>query len=82
MVASDLWKGAVMLTMGATLKREFRLRFEPLRRHLIPYEFPCDSRGQVDVDALDDGSLLQYLYVRGLLNIDYCLPRMVDDASL
>jgi hypothetical protein len=60
---------------------EFRLRFEPLRRHLMPYEFSCDSRGHVDVDALDKGSLLQYLYVRGLINLDYCLPRIVDSAS-
>jgi hypothetical protein len=69
--------------MKATSRsEEFRLRFEPLRRHLMPYEFSCDSRGHVHVDALDNGSLLQYLYVRGLINVDYCLPRMVAYASL
>lgn len=47
----------------------------------MPYEFPCDSRGHVDVNALDNDSLLRYLYVRGLINVDYCLPRMVDYAS-
>jgi hypothetical protein len=69
--------------MKATSRsEEFRLRFEPLRRHLMPYEFSCDSRGHVDVDALDNGTLLKYLHVRGLINVDYCLPRMVEYASL
>jgi len=48
----------------------------------MPYEFSCDSSGHVHVDALDNGTLLKYLYVRGLINVDYCLPRMVDYASL
>jgi hypothetical protein len=68
--------------MKATSRsEEFRLRFEPLRRHLMPYEFSCDSRGHVHVDALDNGTLLKYLYVRGLINVDYCMPRMVDYAA-
>jgi hypothetical protein len=56
---------------------EFRLRFEPLCRHLMPYEFPCDPLGHVLSDAFDNDTLLQYLYVRGLIGLDYCMPRMV-----
>jgi hypothetical protein len=69
--------------LKATPRSEaFRLRFEPLHRHLCPYEFPCDSQGRVHSDAFDDQTLLQYLYVRGLIGVDYCLPRMVVGESL
>lgn len=56
---------------------EFRLRFEPLRRSLVPHEFPCDPLGRVDLDAFDHRTRLLYLYVRALRGLDYSLPRMV-----
>jgi hypothetical protein len=56
---------------------EFRLRFEPLRRSLVPHEFPCDPLGHVDLDSYDDETRLLYHYVRALRGLDYSLPRMV-----
>jgi hypothetical protein len=56
---------------------EFHLRFEPLRRHLMPEEFPCDPRGHVDLDAYDNDTRMRYLYARALRGLDYSLPRMV-----
>ena len=60
---------------------EFRLRFEPLRRSLVPHEFPCDALGHVDLDSYDHRTRLLYLYVRALRGLDYSLPRMVVLAA-
>jgi hypothetical protein len=60
----------------------FELHFESLgdaRRGCI---FPCDARGQVDLDALGERQLDHYLYVRALIGREYRLPqvsRRTDD---
>lgn len=43
----------------------------------MTYEFPCDSLGHVHADAFANDTLLQYLYVRGLVGVEYRMPRLV-----
>ena len=77
-LASDSHSPRMVYGMEVTPRaEEFRLRFEPLRRSLVPYEFPCDRLGHVDLDSCDHPTRLQYLYVRALRGLDYSLPRMV-----
>jgi hypothetical protein len=68
----------VICPVNTPPSEEFRLRFEPLCRHLMRYEFPCDPFGHVHLEAFDNETLLQYLYVRALIGVDYRMPRMVD----
>lgn len=61
---------------GTPRSQDFRLCFEPFYGRLMPYEFPCDARGHVDLDAFDDDTRLRYLYARALIGLDYRIPRI------
>lgn len=62
--------------MNAPGSEEFRLCFEPYYGHILRYEFPCDARGCVDLDAFDNATRLRYLYARALIGRDFGIPRV------
>ena len=54
--------------------KRFELRFQSLFDEGRAYAFPCDARGQVDIDALGHKLRLNYLFVRTLIGRDFAMP--------
>ena len=52
----------------------YELRFSSLASEGRAYAFPCDARGQVDLDGLSDSLRCRYLYVRALVGRDFLAP--------
>jgi|KBSMisStandDraft_5_1062788.scaffolds.fasta_scaffold3130806_1 hypothetical protein len=52
----------------------FELRFHSLFSAGHDYAFPCDARGQVDMDRLSDRALKNYLFVRGAVGHEFLSP--------
>lgn len=45
----------------------YELHFEPLEDLRHACAFPCDARGQVDMDGLDDTIRRDYLFARAVV---------------
>ena len=52
----------------------FELRFDPLVDEQLPLSFPCDARGQVDLDELCDRSRCDYMFAHTLIGRHFTLP--------
>ena len=52
----------------------FELRFDPLVDEQVPLTFPCDARGQVDLDELCDRSRRDYMFAHTLIGRNFTLP--------
>ena len=54
----------------------FVLRFQPLREGegRAPMTFPCDERGQVDLDKLGEHGKLGYYFAHTLIGRDFRRP--------
>jgi hypothetical protein len=52
----------------------FELRFDPLVDEQLPLSFPCDERGQVDLDGLCDRSRRDYLFAHTLIGRNFTIP--------
>jgi hypothetical protein len=52
----------------------FELRFEPLFCHGSGFSFPCDARGQVDLDRIGERARCNYFYARSLIGRDFGRP--------
>lgn len=52
----------------------YELRFSSLASEGRGYAFPCDARGQMDLDGLSDSLRCRYLYVRALVGRDFLAP--------
>ena len=52
----------------------FELRFYPLVDEQAPLTFPCDARGQVDLDELCDRSRRDYMFAHTLIGRNFTLP--------
>ena len=68
-----------MMTSDFTSARSARyeLRFRPLRAKGAGLSFPCNARGCVDMDALEAGTLRDYLYARAVIGFEYTSPAVV-----
>lgn len=55
----------------------FELRFESLFDSGRALAFPCDERGQVELDALSERALDNYLYARAVVGREYATPAVV-----
>ena len=53
--------------------RGFQLRFDALSVNGRDLTFPCDARGNVDLDELSDGLRRTYLYAHTLIGRDYAM---------
>lgn len=54
----------------------YQLRFRPMRGQQSALAFPCNDRGCVDMDALGDAMLREYLYARAVVGMEYHAPRV------
>ncbi|MGR4869762.1 hypothetical protein ACIPRI_12945 [Variovorax sp. LARHSF232] len=61
--------GATRTTCAA-----FELRFEALYAGHRGYAFPCDAEGHVDMDALSERALQNYLYARAMMGREVAWP--------
>ena len=52
----------------------FELRFDPLVDEQCALSFPCDARGQVDLDGLCDRSRCDYLFAHTLIGRNFTVP--------
>lgn len=59
----------------------FELRFESLFDAGRALAFPCDARGQVELDALSDRALDNYLYARAVVGREYATPAVVHAVA-
>ena len=52
----------------------FELRFTSLFDEGRALAFPCDARGQVDLDALSERSRINYFYARTVIGREFHIP--------
>lgn len=50
------------------------LRFQSLFDEGRAYAFPCDEKGQVDLDALSEKARNNYLYARAVIGRELAMP--------
>ncbi|MFO1330007.1 MAG: hypothetical protein U1F56_21855 [Rubrivivax sp.] len=54
-----------------------QLRFESLFQQGRALAFPCDERGEVELDGLSDRARRNYLYARAVVGREYATPTVV-----
>ena len=59
--------------MSTSIDPQFELRFESLFERDC-YVFPCDAKGHVDLDALSERDLNNYLYARHAIGREVARP--------
>jgi hypothetical protein len=52
----------------------YELRFQPLFDDGRAFAFPCDEAGHVDMDALSERALEDYLYARAVIGREFSMP--------
>jgi hypothetical protein len=57
------------------------LRFQSLFDAGRCYAFPCDARGQVDMDALSDRARANYFYARAVVGRELSHPAVLVRAG-
>ncbi|MDB5873744.1 MAG: hypothetical protein JWQ07_3186 [Ramlibacter sp.] len=60
--------------MFDTIPNRFQLCFRSLFHSGRGYAFPCDGRGQVDLDCLSDRARNNYLYARAMIGRELSVP--------
>jgi len=69
-------KGLSMHTSTA-----FEIRFQSLFHKGRALAFPCDSRGEVDLDAMGERARNNYLFARGMIGREYAMPFVQQSAA-
>jgi hypothetical protein len=59
----------------------FELRFQSLFRPGRALSFPCDERGQVELDALTERARQNYLYARAVIGREFATPDVVPACA-
>ncbi|MBE7942198.1 MULTISPECIES: hypothetical protein [Ramlibacter] len=59
----------------------YQLMFRSLFNAGRGLAFPCDARGQVDLDRLSEHSRTNYLYARAVVGREYALPTVEARAG-
>lgn len=58
----------------------YQLRFRSLFVEGRGYAFPCDPKGQVDLDGLSDSARNNYLYARAMVGRELAVPSVEATA--
>ena len=66
-----------MNTLLSAHVSRFELRFESLFNPGRALAFPCDERGQVQLDALSEPARSNYYYARALVGREFATPALV-----
>lgn len=59
----------------------FELRFESLFNPGRGLVFPCDERGQVELDSLSERSRQNYFYARAVIGREFATPAVMHGAA-
>jgi hypothetical protein len=59
---------------------EYELRFQSLFDSGRGFAFPCDPKGQVDLDKLSDRARNNYLYARAMVGRELACPAVKPAA--
>lgn len=60
---------------GSTVNaKHFELRFQSLHRQGRGWVFPCNWRGEVDLDRLSERARNNYLFARAMMGREYAFP--------
>ena len=70
-----------MSTSATAGESGYQLRFQPLSGSGRGYCFPCDSSGQVDLDALGHLGRIDYFFARTVIGRDVSRPAVQAGAS-
>jgi len=62
---------------AASADEAFELRFDSLFRAGRALAFPCDGRGQVDLDHLSERARCNYFFARAVVGRDFAHPAVV-----
>jgi len=62
------------LAAASAVQPSFLLRFRSLFDEGRGFAFPCDPRGHVDLDALGERALNNYLYARTVIGREFLTP--------
>ena len=60
--------------MNESTAIQFELRFQSLFDSGRGYAFPCDPKGQVDLDQLSERTRNNYLYARAMVGRELAVP--------
>jgi hypothetical protein len=60
--------------MSQPTANRFQLCFRSLLNSGRGFSFPCDNRGQVNLDSLSDQARNNYLYARAMIGRELALP--------
>lgn len=55
----------------------FELRYRSFSAHRCGYAFPCDARGEVNLDGLSDRARENYFYARAMVGFDLLQPEVL-----
>lgn len=61
--------------------QRFALRFQSLFNQGRAMVFPCDARGQVNLDTLSERARENYFYARAVIGFEYAEPAVMPDYS-
>lgn len=65
------------MNVACTERPSFEMRFPSLIDGAQALVFPCDAQGRVDMDALGERRMCDYLFARVAIGHDYDWPRVV-----
>jgi hypothetical protein len=60
--------------MSEPMPNQFQLCFRSLVHRGRTFVFPCDPRGQVDLDHLSDRARINYLFARAMVGRELAVP--------
>ena len=63
-----------MMNATTMQRTRYELRFQSLFNPGRGFAFPCDAKGRVDMDALGDQALNNYLYARTVVGREFLTP--------
>lgn len=55
----------------------YELRFQSLFNEGRALTFPCDAKGRVELDALSERALQNYLYARAVVGREFATPAVL-----
>lgn len=59
------------------MNSQFELRFDSLFVSGRGYAFPCDPKGQVDLDRMSERARNNYFYARAMVGRELAVPAVV-----
>jgi hypothetical protein len=60
-----------------SVRARFELCYRSLSPHRCGFAFPCNERGQVNLDELSDEARENYLYARAMVGRDLLQPQIL-----